>query len=242
MSHANNSIMENKKRSFYQSASNFQLIGEENRFRDAIPELAVGLESPTRILNPKLGNQIKTKLWIKNMVSQCCVIVVKAILDTIGLNYTKVELGEVEIVGDISSENLKRLKSYLLKYNLELIENKKDILVEKLCNVIIDMIKDPEEVFNLKSSYFLSKKFNYSYTYLSSIFSSVKGSTIQHFILIQKIERVKQLLLFDQQTLSEIAWQLNYSSVAHLSNQFKKITGLTPSEFKKLETERIQYS
>ncbi|MBK7427938.1 MAG: helix-turn-helix transcriptional regulator [Saprospiraceae bacterium] len=173
------------------------------------------------------------------MVSQCCVIVVKAILDTIGLNYTKVELGEVEIVGDISTENLRRLKSYLLKYNLELIENKKDILVEKLCNVIIDMIKDPEEVFNLKSSYFLSKKFNYSYTYLSSIFSSVKGSTIQHFILIQKIERVKQLLLLGNLTLSEIAWQLNYSSVAHLSNQFKKITGLTPSEFKKLESAKV---
>ena len=196
MSFAKNAIMENQKRNFYHSESNFQFIVEDNRLRETNSELAIRLEDPIRTRNLKSGNQIKTKLWIKNMVSQCCVIVVKAILDTIGLNYTKVELGEVEIVGDISSENLKRLKSYLLKYNLELIENKKDILVEKLCNVIIDMIKDPEEVFNLKSSYFLSKKFNYSYTYLSSIFSSVKGSTIQHFILIQKIERVKHCLLY----------------------------------------------
>jgi len=148
-------------------------------------------------------------------------------------------LGVVEIMGELTQDQHDQLKTNLLKSGLELLDNKKAILIEKIINVIVEMIHYSEEVPKVNYSDFISEKLDYDYTYLSNIFSEVKGITIQQFIIIHKIERVKELLLYDELNLSEISYKLNYSSVAHLSNQFKKVTGLTPSYYKKLKKKRM---
>lgn len=180
------------------------------------------------------------KLYIKYMVSLRCKMVVKEELSTLGLHYVNVDLGVVEILEDISVETRAQLAHNLLKSGLELLEDKRSILIEKIKAVIVEMIHYDEETPKVNYSDYISEKLNYDYTYLSNVFSEVKGITIQQFIIIHKIERVKELLLYDQLTLTEIAYRLNYSSVAHLSNQFKKITGLSPSFFKKLKHKRQQ--
>ncbi|MFT5641063.1 MAG: AraC-like DNA-binding protein, partial [Cyclobacteriaceae bacterium] len=131
-----------------------------------------------------------------------------------------------------------QLKENLLKSGLELLDDKKSILIDKVKNVIIEMIHYKDELPNINYSDYISEKLNYDYTYLSNIFSEVKGITIQHFIIIHKIEKVKELLLYDEFNLTEISYKLHYSSVAHLSNQFKKVTGLTPSYYKQLKQKR----
>ncbi|MCK9311822.1 MAG: AraC family transcriptional regulator [Bacteroidales bacterium] len=148
-------------------------------------------------------------------------------------------MGVVEIMGELTQDQHDQLKTNLLKSGLELLDNKKAILIEKIINVIVEMIHYSEEVPKVNYSDFISEKLDYDYTYLSNIFSEVKGITIQQFIIIHKIERVKELLLYDELNLSEISYKLNYSSVAHLSNQFKKVTGLTPSYYKKLKKKRM---
>ncbi len=172
------------------------------------------------------------------MVSLRCKMVVKDELNKLGLRYIVVELGMVEITGDISEQQRQLLKKNLLKSGLELLDDKKSILIEKIKNVITEMIYSSEEVPKINYSDHLSEELDCDYPYLSTMFSEVKGITIQQFIIISKIERVKELLLYDEINLSEIAYKLHYSSVAHLSNQFKKITGLSPSFFKKLGQKR----
>jgi AraC-like DNA-binding protein len=172
------------------------------------------------------------------MVSQRCKMMVKEELKKLGLRYVVVDLGLVEILEDLTEAQHEQLKSNLLKSGLELLDDKKSILIEKIKNVITEMIHHSDEVPVLNYSDFISKKLQYDYTYLSNIFSEVKGITIQQFIIINKIERVKELLLYDELNLTQISYKLHYSSVAHLSNQFKKITGLSPSFFKQLRQKR----
>lgn len=173
-----------------------------------------------------------TKLYIKNMVSIRCKMYVKAELELLGLRYSRVELGEVDIIDNISIQQLEEFKTGLLKAGLELMEDKKAILVEKIKNVVVEMIHYADELPLIKTSNYISRKLSNNYTYLANIFSEVKGITIHQFIINHKIEKVKELLMYDELTESEIAYKMQYSSVAHLSAQFKRITGLTPSFFK----------
>jgi AraC-like DNA-binding protein len=177
-------------------------------------------------------------LYIKYMVSIRCKMVVKSELDKMGLHYGVVDLGEVHINEQINDEQRDQLKQALLASGLELMDDKKAILVERIKNVIIEMIHYEDELPKTNFSDYLSEKLNYNYTYLANLFSETKGITIEHFMILHKIERVKELILYDELNLSEIAWKLHYSSVAHLSHQFKKITGLTPSYFKALREKR----
>ncbi len=179
-------------------------------------------------------------LYVKYMVSLRCKMLVKEELKKMGIWYVIVDLGTVEILEDITEEQREQLNKNLLKSGLELLDNKKSILIEKIKTLIIEMIHYSEfdEVSKIKFSNFLSEKLDYDYTYLSSIFSEIKGITIEQYIIINKIERVKELILYNELSLSEIANKLHYSSVAHLSAQFKKITGLTPSFFKQLAQNR----
>ncbi|MDP3929795.1 MAG: helix-turn-helix domain-containing protein [Bacteroidia bacterium] len=179
------------------------------------------------------------KLYIKYMVSLRCKMMVKEELKKLGIHYVIVDLGMVEILEDITQEQHDILKINLLKSGLELLDNKRSILIEKIKGVIVEMIHYSDEVPRVNYSDFISEKLGYDYTYLSNIFSEVKGITIQQFIIIHKIERVKELLLYDELNLTEIAYLMHYSSVAHLSNQFKKITGLSPSFYKSLKEKRV---
>jgi AraC-like DNA-binding protein len=162
-------------------------------------------------------------------------MMVKLELDKLGVTYSVVDLGEVEIFGVLTNEQRENLRDALLKSGLELMDDKKAILVEKIKCTIIELIHYTEDELKVNFSNYLSEKLGLNYTYLANLFTEVKGITIEHFIIMHKIERVKELLIYDELTLSEIAWRLHYSSVAHLSNQFKKITGLTPTFFKQLK-------
>lgn len=172
------------------------------------------------------------------MVSLRCKIIVKEELEKLGINYTDVDLGIVEIPEGISQEQREKFKENLLLSGLELMDDKKAILIEKIKHVIIEMIHYSDELPTKNYSVYISKKLNHDYTYLANIFSEVKGITIQQFIIVNKIEKAKELILYDEMNLTEIADNLHYSSVAYLSNQFKKITGLSPSYFKKLKQKR----
>lgn len=172
------------------------------------------------------------------MVSLRCKMMVKEELKKLGLRYVTVDLGIVEILEDITQEQRNELKKNLLRSGLELLDDKKSILIERIKDVIIEMIHYSDEIPDINYSDFISQKLQHDYTYLSNSFSEVKGITIQQFIIIHKIEKVKELILYDELNLTEIAYKLHYSSVAHLSNQFKKITGLSPSFFKKLKQKR----
>jgi len=165
-------------------------------------------------------------------------MMVKDELAKLGLQYVALDLGMVEVTENLTPEQRKLLSVNLLRSGLELLDDKKNILIEKVKNVITEMIHHSDELPKLNYSDYISEKLEYDYTYLSNIFSEVNGITIQQFIIINKIERVKELLLYDQFNLTEIAYKLHYSSVAHLSNQFKKITGLSPSFYKKLKEKR----
>lgn len=178
------------------------------------------------------------KLYIKYMVSLRCKMMVKEELKKLGLRYVVVDLGMVEILEDITAEQRALLKIALLKSGLELMDDPRAILIERIKNVIVEMIHYSEDLPKINYSNYISEKLGHNYTYLSNLFSEVKGSTIEHFIIAHKIERVKELLLYDELNLTQISYKLGYSSVAHLSNQFKKVTGLTPTFFKNLKNKR----
>ncbi len=186
-----------------------------------------------------LINLISTmKLYIKYMVSLRCKLLVKQELHKLGVDHPIVELGMVEFPGKINTGQRKLLKESLKKSGLILLDDKKSIIIEKIKNIIIEMIHYSEELPKVNYSEYISDKLGYDYTYLANVFSEVKGMTIQQFIIIHKIERVKELLIYDELSLTEISYKLHYSSVAHLSNQFKKITGLTPTFYKQLKNKR----
>ena len=166
-------------------------------------------------------------------------MLVRAELERLNLHPLIVELGEVTLKEEISDEEHQSLKTALTKSGLVLMDDKRSILFEKIKNVIIEMIHYADELPETNFSDYLSKKLNYNYIYLSNLFSEIKGITIEHYIIAHKIERAKELLIYDELTLTEIAYKLHYSSVAHLSNQFKRVTGLTPSFFKNMKQKRL---
>ena len=178
------------------------------------------------------------KLYVKYMVSLRCKLMVKHELEKLGLHYIIIELGMIEIKEDISESQRQELKSNLAMSGLELLDDKKSILVDKIKNIIIEMIHYSDEMPKTNYSDYIGEKLDYDYTYLSNLFSEVKGITIQHFIIKHKIERAKELILYNELNLTEIAYKLNYSSTAHLSNQFKKVTGHTASYYKKIGEKR----
>lgn len=175
-------------------------------------------------------------LYIKNMVCDRCVMVVRQQLEAAGLDYHNIQLGQVELAGDASTAQLEALRARLNDFGFELLDDKKAQLVEKIKTTIIALIHgSSEEEFNLKLSAHLQDKLQLDYHYLSALFSSVEGITIEKYAILQRIEKVKELMMYGEKNLSEIAYSLGYSSVQHLSQQFKKITGLTPSHFKELK-------
>jgi AraC-like DNA-binding protein len=165
-------------------------------------------------------------------------MVVKDELTKLGIHYTTVELGEADVLGDISTEQHDKLRAALLKSGLELMDDKKSVLIQKIKNAIVERVHYTEEPLAVNFSEYLSSKLNHDYTYLANLFSEVQGTTIEKFIITHKIERVKELLVYNELTLTEIAYLMHYSSVAHLSTQFKKVTGLTPTHFKQLKDKR----
>lgn len=172
------------------------------------------------------------------MVSIRCKMLVKSELDKLNIPYRSVDLGEVDLIGIPEEDRIRELKTILLRSGLEIMDDKKSILIEKLKKVVIEMVHYEEEVPKEKHSTYISERLNYNYTYLATLFSETIGMTVEQYFIAHKIEKAKELLLYDELTLTEIAFKLNYSSVAHLSSQFKKVTGLTPSFFKKLKNKK----
>jgi AraC-like DNA-binding protein len=165
-------------------------------------------------------------------------MLVKEELKKLGLHFILVDMGVVDVMENITPEQHEQIRLALHKSGLELMDDKKAVLIEKIKNVITELIHYSDELPRVNFSDYLSEKLNYDYTYLANLFSDVQGTTIEKFIIFHKIEKVKELIIYDELNLTEIAWKLHYSSVSHLSNQFKKITGLTPSHFKNLRNKR----
>ena len=172
------------------------------------------------------------------MVSVRCKMAVKEALKNLGLHFIVVDLGEVEVMEELAPEQRVQLKIALLDSGLELMDDKRAVLIEKIKNAIVEMVHHTDEIIKVNFSEFLSQKLAHDYTYLANLFSEVQGTTIEQFIISHKIERIKELIIYGELNITEIAWKMNYSSVAHLSNQFKKMTGLTPSHFKQLKEKR----
>lgn len=164
-------------------------------------------------------------------------MLVKEELKKLGLHYI-VDMGEADIMEDITAEQREQIRVALLESGLELMDDKRSVLIEKIKKIIIEMVHFTDELPKTNFSEYLSEKLNHDYTYMANLFSEVQGTTIEKFIITHKIERVKELIIYDEVNLTEIAWMMHYSSVAHLSNQFKKVTGLTPSHFKQLKNKR----
>ena len=181
---------------------------------------------------------VKVRLFIKFMVSLRCKLVVKEELKNLNIKYVVVDLGVVEIFEHISPEQHEQLRVNLLKSGLELLDDKRSIIIERIQNIVVEMVHYSDELPMTNYSTHISEKLGYGYTYLSNIFAEVRGITLQNYIIMHKIERVKELILYDELNLTEISYLLQYSSVSHLSNQFKKITGLTPSFYKQLKKKR----
>jgi AraC-like DNA-binding protein len=171
-------------------------------------------------------------LFIKNMLTVRCEIVVKLELKRLGLHCTAIEQGRAEVAGVMSLENIHKVRIALSRSGLELIDNKKNILIEKIKRVIIEMVHHTDDPLKINFSHHLTSKLNLDYTYLANTFSQDQGVTIEQFIILHKVQRVKELLSYDELSLTEISWKMHYSSVAHLSTQFKKVTGVTPSYYK----------
>lgn len=178
------------------------------------------------------------KLFIKNMVSRRCKMLVDAELKKLRIPHHIVELGEVEVVGQLPKVKQDKLKTALRKARLELMDDKQAILVERIKNVIVEMVHHTGRMPRTNFSDYLSRKLKQDYTTLATLFSQEKGMTIEQFIIIHKIERAKELIMYDELNLTEIAYKMQYSSVAHLSNQFKKITGMTPTYYKSLRRKK----
>lgn len=173
------------------------------------------------------------KIFVKNMVSLRCKIIVKEALERVGIHFVNVEMGEVEILQHISREDHLMIANTLLSYGLEVIDNNKLKMTEKIKHIIIELIHHTKEPLEINFSNYLSQRLQYDYTYLANIFSETEGMTIEKFMICHKIERVKEMLVHSELNLTQIAYKLHYSSVSHVSNQFKRVTGLTPSMYKR---------
>ncbi|MEX2379447.1 MAG: AraC family transcriptional regulator [Vicingaceae bacterium] len=178
------------------------------------------------------------KLYIKNMVCSRCKMVVKSELEKLGLQLLSVDLGEVETLSSIPAAQKEEIRERLKSFGFELIDDKKSKIIEKIKTLLIELIYHKNIELNINISEYISQNLSFDYASLSNLFSEVEGTTIEKYFILQKIERVKELLMYDEMSLSEIAFLLNYSSVGYLSNQFKKVTGLTPSHFKQLKNKK----
>lgn len=172
------------------------------------------------------------------MVCDRCIMVVKNELEILGFHPMNVKLGELEIESELTDSEKQTIHDHLLTFGFELIDDKKSRIIEKIKNVIIDTVHYQDNNSKTNLSDVLSSSLQHDYSYLSNLFSEVEGTTIEKYLIAQKIEKVKELLVYDELSLSEIAFRLNYSSVAYLSNQFKKVTGLTPSHFKQIKEDK----
>lgn len=172
------------------------------------------------------------------MVCIRCQMVVKSELEKLGIKYANVKIGEADIPETLTDDKLGELDTALRKSGLQVMDDRKSILVEKTKSAIIELVHYTDDQIKVNLSDYLGEKLNHDYTYLANLFSEVKGITIEKFYLTHKVEKVKELIVYNELNLSEIANKMHYSSVAHLSNQFKKITGLTPSYFKALKNKR----
>lgn len=178
------------------------------------------------------------KLFIKFDFNTICKKVLETQLNELNIKYRILAFGEIELLEKVPSETYTILNDTLNDYGIEIVENQKSILVQKIKDAIIDLVFNEDSEVNVKSSVYLSEKLGHSYGYLSNLFSEVTYTSIENFIIIQKIEYTKQLLLTTDLSLTEIAFKLNYSSVAHLSTQFKNATGITPSAFQRIISKR----
>ena len=178
------------------------------------------------------------KIYIKNMACESCKVFVKEALEELEITTLKIDMGEVETKQEMTDDEKRKLNTIIKKVGLELLEKKQGVLIEKIRQIMVDYVYNSEEKPNIKFSVLLSEQMANSYTYLANFFSEVEATTIEQYIISLKIERVKELIIFGDHTFSEIADKLHYSSVAHLSAQFKKSTGLTPSHFKALKEKR----
>jgi AraC-like DNA-binding protein len=174
------------------------------------------------------------KIYIQHMVSLRCKMMVGTQLDKLGIGYRSIELGEVQLAEPLSDVKRPILKQALSESGLILIQEKNAVLIEQIINLVVEMVHYSDELPNVNFSQLLSEKMNQDYKKMAAIFSKIKGVTIEHFIILHKVERIKELIIYDELNLTEISYKLNYSSVAHLSKQFKQVTGLTPSFFKSL--------
>lgn len=172
------------------------------------------------------------------MVSNRCKMTVKEELKKLGLHFIFVDLGEIEVMESITQDQRNELKQALYDSGLELMDDKRSMLIEKIKTVIIEMVHHSDEPIKINFSNYLSEKLSHDYTYLANLFSEIQGTTIEQFIISHKVERIKELIIYGELNITEIAWKMNYSSVAHLSNQFKKVTGLSPTHFKQLKDKR----
>lgn len=177
-------------------------------------------------------------LFIKNMVCNRCIMVVHSEMGKLDLDVKSIKLGEVILDKELSNEEKNTLEKNLTQLGFELIDDRKSRIIEQIKNIIIDQVHQRENEMKNNLSDVLSNKLHHDYNYLSNLFSEIEGTTIEKYFIAQKIEKVKELLVYDELSLSEIAFQLNYSSVAYLSNQFKKVTGLTPSHFKQIKEDK----
>lgn len=177
-------------------------------------------------------------LYIKNMVCQRCIMAVRSILDELGIRFTSIRLGEVDLHDEPSGQVMQELSARLTGIGFELIDDRKGRIIEKIKNAVIELVHHSSDTPKTNLSDHLAEKLHYDYNYLSRLFSDIEGTTIEKYFIAQRIEKVKELLVYDERSLSEIAWQMGYSSVAHLSNQFKKVTGLTPSHFRQIRAEK----
>jgi AraC-like DNA-binding protein len=178
------------------------------------------------------------KLYVKNMVCNRCKMVVKSELERLGLYPVSVALGEVEIEEELQGYQRQNIHTALQKFGFALLDDKKSVVIERVKNLIVDLVQNKNNYLKKTLSDYLSKELNHDYTYITNLFTQVEGTTIEQYFIAQKIERVKELLVYDEMSLSEMAYTLNYSSVAHLSAQFKKVTGLTPSHYKQLKEKK----
>jgi AraC-like DNA-binding protein len=183
----------------------------------------------------------RNNLLIKNMVCQRCVLTVENIFKDLNIPFHKISLGEVDLGGKLSAEELKKIDEELNKVGFELIERRVNKIVEDIKKAVMEYLNLGMESENLKLSSFIVKKIPYDYSYLSDLFSTIEGKTIEQFFILSRIEKVKELLVYDQLSLTEISYQTGFSSVHHLSAQFKKITGLTPSHFKRIAEDKRKY-
>ena len=174
------------------------------------------------------------KIYIKNMVCNRCIMVVKNELEKLNFQISNISLGEADLPNELTEKEKSDIDIHLKKFGFELIDDKKSRLIEKIKSAIIEIIHQKNNELKTNLSHYLSSKLHHDYTYMSNLFSEVEGTTIEKYFIAQKIEKVKELLVYDELSLSEIAYEMNYSSVGYLSNQFKKVTGLTPTHFKNI--------